>query len=185
MAQLTFITHSLVTQDASVAPKEWPLNDEGRAACKQLASALRPLKLNLLISSVEPKAAETAELLAAALHINWQTAPGLDEHRRPYAEPREFERLMGLFFGEPSQRVFGDESAEEARSRFAAAVDSVVGSNPGASLGIVSHGTVIALYAAPMFGIGAGALWERLRHPAFLVIDYETSTGQRIVDELD
>lgn len=142
--------------------------------------------LGLLVSSEERKAVETAEELAKRLRIETRTAPGLHEHRRPFVpEPGEFERRMEHFFAEPSQRVFGDESADEALDRFASAVDAVLASEPARNVGIVAHGTVIALYAAPLLGIGAGALWQRLQMPSFVVIDTEEHRATRIVDEVE
>jgi hypothetical protein len=49
----------------------------------------------------------------------------------------------------------------------------------------VAHATVISLYAAPFFHVGPAALWQRLGHPSFVVIDTSTSTGLRIVDEIE
>jgi broad specificity phosphatase PhoE len=142
--------------------------------------------LDVLVSSEEPKAVETAEMVAKRLRIASQTAPALDEHRRPFVpDPTEFERLMELFFAEPDQRVFGEESADEALARFTAAVQAVLASGPERNAGIVAHGTVIALYAAPMFGVGAGALWQRLQTPSFVVVDTDSERGLRVVDEVE
>jgi broad specificity phosphatase PhoE len=140
----------------------------------------------LLVSSEEPKAIETAQIVGERLRIETRTAPDLDEHRRPFVDrPEEFERLMQRFFAEPDQRVFGDESANEALARFAAAVDAAVGAQGAGNPAIVAHGTVISLYAAPLFGVGAGALWQRLQMPSFVVVDTEARRGLRIVDEVE
>jgi broad specificity phosphatase PhoE len=144
-------------------------------------------KLDLLVSSEEPKAIETAQLIAARLRIETETAPNLDEHRRPYiAEGTDsFEEAMARFFAQPTERVFGDETANEARARFAEAVNAVLRDHAARAVGIVSHGTVIALYAAPYFHTGAAALWKRMQHPSFVVIDTDTGAGLRIVDEIE
>ena len=42
----------------------------------------------------------------------------------PGSPYRYFERLMERFFGEPTERVFGEESATEAVARFTSAIDS-------------------------------------------------------------
>jgi broad specificity phosphatase PhoE len=186
MAQLVLIKHSAVVVDAATAPKNWQLNDQGRRLCRALASSLRIHELGVLVSSEERKAVETAEIVAKHLAIDARTAPGLDEHRRPFVPaPAEFDRLMELFFAEPHDRAFGEESAEEAFARFAGAIDAVLASEPDRNVGIVAHGTVIALYAAPMFGVGAAALWERLQMPSFVVVDTEARHGLRVVDEVE
>ena len=186
MAQLVLIKHTAVVVDAAVPPKEWPISDEGRRLCRPLASALRMHEIGVLVSSEERKAVETAELLAKRLKIETRTAPDLDEHRRPFVErPADFERRMQLFFAEHDQRVFGEESADEALARFTAAVDAVLDSEPDRNVGIVGHGTVIALYAAPILGIGTGALWQRMQAPSFIVLDTEEQRVLRIMDEVE
>lgn len=186
MAQLVLIKHSAVDIDAAVPPKEWPLNEQGRLLCRPLTSALRMHNLETLVSSEEPKAVETAQIIAKRLRVDARTAPDLDEHRRPFVDqPSEFERLMEHFFAEANSRVLGDESANEALARFTDAINAVLASEPGRNVGIVSHGTVIALYAAPLLGIGAAALWKRLQAPSFVVIDTEEKRVTRIVDEVE
>ena len=186
MAQLVLIRHSAVIVDAAVPPKEWALSEQGRLLCRPLASALRMHNLGVLVSSEEPKAIETAEIVAKRLRIQARTAPDLDEHRRPFIEqPAEFERLTERFFAEPDERVFGEESATEALARFTAAVHAVLAAEPERTAGIVTHGAVMSLYAAPLLGIGTGALWQRLQAPSFVVVDTEEQRVTRIVDEIE
>ena len=143
-------------------------------------------ELTRIVSSEERKAVETAEAVAKRLRIDTHVSPNLDEHRRPFVPaPAEFERLMEHFFAEPHDRVFGEESADEALARFTTAVNAVLDSEPERNVGIVTHGTVLALYAAPIFGIGTAALWKRLQMPSFLVIDTESKRSLRIVDEIE
>ena len=184
MSQIALIKHSKVTLDPAIPPKQWSLSDDGRALCRSLADALKMHKLDLLVSSEERKAIETAELVAGRLHIETHTAPNLDEHRRPFV-PNGFEDTMDRFFAQPTERVFGEESANEARARFAEAINAVLRAYPGRTLGVVAHGTVIALYAAPHFHTGAAALWQRLQHPSFVLIDTDTGAALRIVDEIE
>ena len=92
---------------------------------------------------------------------------------------------MLRLFAEPAEPVFGEESANEARARFAEAVNAALRAHHERALGIVAHGTVIALYAAPYFHTGAAALWKRLQHPSFVVLDTDTGTGLRVVDEVE
>jgi broad specificity phosphatase PhoE len=185
MASLILVRHSLVELDPALPPKQWRLTPEGRDLCRALAGALRTFKPQVLVSSDEPKATETAELLAGHLRLAWRGQPDLDEHRRPYAPAEDFEASMQRFFASPDERVFGDESADEARARFAAALDSVLAQEPDRNVAVVSHATVIALYAAPLFHIGAAALWARLTNPSFVVIDRDTARGAAIIDDID
>jgi broad specificity phosphatase PhoE len=186
VAQLVLIKHTAVVVDAAVPPKEWPISDEGRRLCRPLASALRMHDIGVLVSSEERKAIETAEVLSKRLKVETRKAPDLDEHRRPFVErPAEFERRIQHFFAEHDQRVFGEESADQALDRFTAAIDAVLASEPDRTVGIVAHGTVIALYAAPILGIGTAALWQRMQAPSFIVLDLEERRVLRIMDEIE
>jgi broad specificity phosphatase PhoE len=184
VASLILVRHSLVELDPALPPKQWRLTPEGRDLCRALAGALRTFKPQVLVSSNEPKAIETAELLAGRLRLAWRSQPDLDEHRRQYVPAPDFEASMQRFFAAPGERVFGEESADEARTRFAAAIDAVLSQEPERNVAVVSHGTVIALYAAPLFHVGAAALWARLTNPSFVVIDRDTARGAAIIDDV-
>jgi broad specificity phosphatase PhoE len=105
--------------------------------------------------------------------------PDLHEHDRrnvPHMESREFISMVALMFKEPGRRVLGDESADEAYRRFGAAVDGVliaaVG-GAGEDLGIVTHGTVISLFAQRRAGVEPFGLWRRMGLPSYLVLETE------------
>lgn len=185
MAQLILVRHSHVNPNASIPSSDWRLSDEGRERCGPLAELLEPYKLHSLVSSDHRRAVETAALLAERLGVTSRVAADLDEHRRPYLPSQtEFEAAMQRFFASPAQRVFGVESADELAERFKAAAEAAIEAEGSEKAAIVSHGTAIAVYAAPFFGVGAAALWERLDAPAFLVIDTTAGRGERIVDSV-
>jgi broad specificity phosphatase PhoE len=182
---LVRIRHSKTSPFADSHPSDWPLDADGRALCLPLAERLRPLDLDLLASSRMLRAQQTAELLGGALGLKWRAAPRLEEHNRPYVDaPLEFEPLIEALFANPSQRVFGD-SADETLARFSGGVDAVLADEPGRNVGLVSHGTVMALYAAPCFDLTPRELWHMIGHPSVLVIDRETGRGIEMIDRLD
>src|SRR5205085_1642330 len=150
MPKLILIKHARPMVDPSVSAEQWRLSDEGREKCRPLADALRAYDFPEIISSTEPKAIETARILGQALAKPTRTADGLVEHDRrnvPHMESRDFISLIALFFKEPDRLVLGDETADDAYARFAAAVDSVIRAAPASDVAIVTHGTVIALFA--------------------------------------
>jgi broad specificity phosphatase PhoE len=91
---------------------------------------------------------------------------------------------MRGFFASPADRVFGEESADECRTRFSAAIDAILSDEPAHNVAIVSHGTVISLYAAPFFNLQPIDLWQRIVWPSYLVIDTSTKQGVAIVESL-
>lgn len=117
----------------------------------------------MLISSTEPKARETAELVAPLLGLEVELSDGLRETARrtiPWLERDELERGIRRLFERPDEVVFGEESASAALARFAAAVEDM----PESAV-VVSHGTVLSLYAAAKTARDPYALWQSLDLP--------------------
>jgi broad specificity phosphatase PhoE len=183
VATLILVRHSQVAPDPAVPPKQWRLSQAGRDLCLPLAEALRRHTPEILVSSDEAKAIETASLLGDQLGLSVHIASGLDEHRRPYVA-KDFLDLMRHFFEAPGERVFGEESAAEARDRFTAAVDAAVRAHADSTLAIVTHGTVLALYAAPLFGFEPYVLWTRMSHPSFVVLGPGARAGFAVVESV-
>jgi broad specificity phosphatase PhoE len=130
--------------------------------------------LQAIACSEEPKAAETAEIIAARLGIASQTEPGLAEHDRgnvPMMKTRDFISAMAHFFNRPRQLVLGRETAEQARKRFGEAIDRLLARHGQDDLAVVTHGTVLALYAAPLIDADAFTLWRQMGLPSYLVFD--------------
>ncbi len=126
-----------------------------------------------LVTSLEPKAVETGQLLAGALQIPRSSALHLHEHERqntPFLSPEMFEAGVHSFFEQPARRVLGEETADQAHARFSGAVWGVVNAHPNENLAIVAHGTVISLFVARLVSMAPYLLWKRLGLPSFIVL---------------
>jgi broad specificity phosphatase PhoE len=126
------------------------------------------LEVDAVVSSPEPKALATARAFGAPVEVDER----LREHERagmPFlSTPSEFERAVARGFARPGEVVLGSESFDAARERFAAGVADASREHPEGRLAIVSHGTVIALYAARAWGADALAVWRGLALPDVL-----------------
>lgn len=166
-------------------PELWKLSADGRDAAAQLASVLQHAGIARIVSSEEIKSIETAEVLCDELHLPRATAPDLHEHDRsnvPHMRSGEFISHMELFFRRPDERVLGKESADEALSRFEKAVRSLTEKHPGETLGVVSHGTVIALLLSKLSGQNGFAIWRAMQLPSYAVVDLEEN---RVIQQVD
>lgn len=137
-----------------------------------LARKVDPGTATCVFTSPEPKAAETARVLASAWSVEVETIDGFREHERPDARmlrPEDFERRIGELFARPSEIVFGTESADAARQRFTDAVVRVIRRTVG-DVVIVSHGTVIALFVADATGVEPFAFWKRQEMPGAVIL---------------
>jgi broad specificity phosphatase PhoE len=174
MRKLILIKHSKPEIDEHVPSHEWKLSDEGRARCDALVQKVRPYEPTIIIASEEPKAAETGQILATALAKPFETAMGIHEHDRsnvPHMLPREFISWVALFFKKPTELVLGRETAAGALARFQSAVDSVLAAHPDGNLAIVTHGTVMALFAQQHAGLDPFTNWRAMGLPALMVFE--------------
>lgn len=172
--RLVFIRHSAVAVDPAKPAREWLLSDNGRSRARQLAPQLIPYHPTRILTSEEPKARETGQIIANKLGLPWQTALNLHEHERgkePYFASREaFETAVARFFNNPDQLVFGQETANQALKRFDTAVHHLVAIYPNDTLAIVSHGTVLTLFLAHYNQFAPIPFWQKLRLPDFKVV---------------
>ena len=174
MNQLVLIRHSISNPDANTPSRMWRLSHGGRQKCVQLAERLKPFSLGRIISSIEPKAIETAYLTAQQLGIPTHVADGLQEHERDkvgFFESKElFNSKVLEMFAHPEEIVFGNESANHARERFSEAINNLLEQFPEENLGIVTHGTVMSLFVCIKNDIDVQDFWVRLEMPAYAVL---------------
>ena len=172
MRKLILIKHARPQQVEGVSPEQWGLSPEGREACVPLAETARRHAPAIIASSTEPKAAQTAAIVGERLGVAVEPVEQLHEHDRagvPLMAPREFISLMALFFKQPGRLVLGNETADAMAGRFQRAIDALLASHPDGDIAVVSHGTVIAQFAADH---GAGdpfALWRAMGLPSMIV----------------
>jgi broad specificity phosphatase PhoE len=99
-------------------------------------------------------------------------------------ESRDFISRVALFFREPDRLVLGDETADQAYDRFAHAVDGIVKVEAAGDVAIVTHGTVIALFAQRRADQDPFALWRKMGLPSFISFDIPTWKVGEIRDRL-
>jgi len=177
MKPLIFVKHSLPEIVEDVPAREWNLSDVGRLRAQRLADELIRYHPDVIFSSPEPKAIQTAEIVAETFSLSFQQIEGLHEHDRsnaPFCTPEEFQKLVREFFVQPDTLVFGAETAVQALSRFRQAVDGVLDLSENKTTTIVSHGTVISLYTAWLTGCNGYDLWQKLGLPSFVTLDVQS-----------
>src|SRR5262249_23572282 len=157
--------------DPAAPSKEWRLSAEGWGTASRLAHKLAAFGPGRVVASPEPKATDTGRVIAEAIDWPFAIEPGLAEHSRDTrgVPPQdEVEAKIERLFGEPSALVYGEETADAAHARFAAAIERHRGAD---TLMAVCHGTVITLWVSRRFGLEPMAFWRRLGLPCAVVID--------------
>lgn len=175
---LLLIRHARSQADPDRPPEEWPLAARGPSGAASLAPMLARFGPGRLLSSPEPKARQTAEILGRHLDLDVRIIDGLREHDRtgvPFFESQEeFERRVAEVFERPTERVLGGESGAEACRRFTAALEDVLASSADECIAFVTHGTVMSLYLGSLGTVDPLRLWRLLGMPAYAAVEWPT-----------
>ena len=179
--RLILVKHSQPVLDPAVPPREWRLGREGAEQSQRLDERLRAFLPFTLVSSPEPKAVRTGEIVATILGITNAIVDGLEEFDRPampIVTPEEHERINASIFTTRALPVLGRESADAALARFRAAIDRALAPLPsGHTLVVIAHGTVIALFVAQQTGRDAFELWTSLECADWLQLEMRADAG--------
>ncbi len=173
MKIIILVKHSLPEISPIILAKEWRLSKSGQVRCKALAENLKSYLPDVFVSSVEPKAIETAQVTASFLHKPFSTFEGLHEHDRTgvgFLDKEQFEAKVYDFFVHPDRLVLGKETANQAVERFSKALTSVEVEHPDKNIVVVAHGTVITLFVAKFNDLKAYSFWKKLDLPSFVVL---------------
>jgi broad specificity phosphatase PhoE len=171
---LVLVKHALPVLDPSRPAKEWQLGTEGELQAKRLASRLQVFAPLRLVTSPEPKALTTGQLVSAELGVDVTPVEGLQEFDRPVLplmSKAEHERANAAIFTDLNRPVLGAESGRVALDRFAAAVAAELMQTGTQSLVVITHGTVISLFVAAHNRVDAFELWNKLVCASFVVVD--------------
>ncbi len=151
----------------------WHLSEAGRLRCHSLAKKIAEYHPDIIVASTEPKACETAEIVADVLGATYETVEGLHEHRRDnvgWLDRRDFERGIAELFAKPDHIVFGQETATQAHDRFAATINRLLERHVGKDIVVVTHGTVLTLFVSRALGLEPLFFWKQLGLPGFIVL---------------
>ena len=187
MRKLILVRHSAPDIAPEIPAREWHLSEAGRSRCAALARRLLPHAPDCIITSTEPKAIETGEIVAQILGKPLETGQDLHEHERGstgFLTSERFTASVTRFFEQPNQLVFGRETADAAYQRFAGGVADVMQLHPDENVAIVAHGTVIALFVARATGQEPLPLWKRLGLPSFVVLSLPGPKVLTIIDNV-
>ncbi|MCA9835594.1 MAG: histidine phosphatase family protein [Trueperaceae bacterium] len=174
MPQLFLIRHAPTWQDPNLASKNWQLSPEAETSITPLAAYLEAKDIDSVVTSEELKAMETGRILAKQLNKPVSFFSGLEEHNRTgvtYLEYQEWNATLERFFKMPNVLVLGQETATEAKERFAKALYTLLKIYADQKLAVVSHATVMALFVASHNGLDSWKFWQTLKMPDLLVLN--------------
>ena len=160
--------------NAATPASEWRLSEEGRRRCRPLGHRLKDFTPASIYSSTEPKAQDTALLLAEELATTFITRRGLEEQHRdnePWLDSvEEFDNAISGFFASPEMLIYGQETANQSSDRFDAAIQQAIRDANESNVLVICHGTVISLFLSRHTGTEPMDVWRRLTLPSFVVL---------------
>lgn len=152
-----YITHPQVRIDPTVPVPHWGLSEIGAARAEQAASRPWVKQLGRIVSSAEVKAIETAQILATAAGIGFETVEAMHENDRSatgFLKPDEFEKAADWFFAYPLESFRGWERAADAQTRIVGAITAILDDHdPAVPIAFVGHGGVGTLLKCHLLGI--------------------------------
>jgi broad specificity phosphatase PhoE len=157
----------------------WRLDHEGRAAARELASALP--RAPLVVTSDEPKAQQTAEELVGAGGGTLSVDARVAETRRPHVWDANFAELARQFVG--GHRHPGWETQDAVVSRFDAAVREALAASHGAPVVVVTHGQALTLWLRSVDAVDDGPrFWSELAFPDAWTVSLGWSRGALLAE---
>ncbi|HUF38519.1 MAG TPA: histidine phosphatase family protein [Anaerolineales bacterium] len=174
MRKLLLVRHAQTRPVAGVRPAEFALTEAGRRSCLPFARKLAPWNPVVIVTSEEPKARETGQIIGETLAVPIESHPGLEEHHRQAVERLgtqiEFQKAVERIFDELERVIYGEESGADALIRFSNAIDRALAAHPNGNVAVVTHGTVMALFAAAHNAIDAKTFWRGMEMPDLVIL---------------
>lgn len=176
MAKIFVVRHGAPVISPDVPSAAWPLSDAGRDAVTRLASQRDWPLVSGIYHSLEPKARDTAHVLARQLNAPVVAHPMLGEI--PFKNPRfydqeTFQRILGDFLQRGTQGPF-QETYAEAESRIVCALQCICAKEgPGLPIA-VSHGRILAVLWSYLLGKRLSLReWQEIPMPGLALVDLE------------
>ena len=179
--KLYLIRHSKTIFQPEVPNEQWVLSDDGIRLAQEFAELPEMAGLDLVYSSSQTKALQTAiEITRRHRHV-MRVNHGLTELTSITAKfIDDYEGMVHALYAGEIDRINGGESIEEGRNRFNSTIDQIVGENPGAkSIGVVAHGNILSIFTAQYEPRDEYAIHQAIQMPDIAILDWETKTLER------
>ena len=174
---IALVRHGATLVEPARPADSWALSESGRVAVVSLACQLRCLNPDVVVSSPELKAQQTAELMYPQLAVRLDE--DLREHGRatvPFLSRPRFEQAVTRFFEQPQEVVLGAESAAAAAQRMQRALERLRGTRAI----VVSHGRIISAYVSTLLAVNGLPIWRALQMPDVLFVNPALRRIQRL-----
>ena len=175
--QIVLIRHAQSAPQSTTHQSSWDLTEHGELSCRTLANRLATLKVTHIYSSHELKAVKTAELTAQLMGIPHESRSGFEEQNNDgvgwFGSTDKFKNAVQKLFEQPTEAVFGPESAVDAALRFETTIKQIEKHHPSEStIAIATHGRVMTSFLQSHEAVDPVPFWRSLTFPDCVTITW-------------
>lgn len=157
------LRHGKTKVDREISISEWELSPEGEEQAKRLADEGIFSEIDVVISSTETKAYQTAKPIADRVGkeiIQIKELSELDRDTGKFMQAEEYEKAVKNCLEHPDQSVNNWETVSHALQRFSKKIDELDKEYENKKILVVGHGFTINAYFAKL--LGTSNVYERL-----------------------
>lgn len=183
---LIFLRHGKTIQDKSKPISQWRLAETGKKTAKELAASGIFDDVDIVISSNEKKAYQTAKPFADRIGkriIKISELSELNRDKGGLLTQENYRRMMVKIFKELDFEAYKWETSRHALRRFKHAIENIDKQYHNKKILIVIHGIVMSLYFADIQNIRENIFmrWESLAFCAWGIV----KNGKIVKDVID
>lgn len=173
--KIILIRHSQTTVDPTIAPELWTLSDEGIRLAQNLAIRNEITPCQVICTSFQAKAIETALIIAKTKRILLHPLADLNESTsvtNGFIENYE-ERILQWHKG--NHRINDGETKEETTARLLTCIEDIQKRFTGMThIAVVSHANALACISEHFSNQSSDYFHPAIKMPGFAVLDLET-----------
>ncbi len=151
-----FLRHGETNKDRNIPISKWVLSDAGKKQAKSLAEEGVFSDVDIIFSSTEDKAFQTAKPIADSLGkeiIQLEEISELNRDKGGFMEAEEYEEAVKHSLEYVNESIHNWETAAHALDRFSLKMEGFDREYKDKKILIVGHGFTINLYFAKLLGL--------------------------------
>jgi 2,3-bisphosphoglycerate-dependent phosphoglycerate mutase len=180
MSKLYIVRHAQVAVDPNSPAHLWPLSEAGKRAAEELAARENWDDVYRVYHSPEPKAEQTAQIIAKRLKVGTAREEDLRELHADlgFLPAEQFHARVAAYLSGYVDPAF--ENYDSAVARIDACVKRIAREAGGRSVVVVSHGRILTAFFSKLLGRRlTGEEWRSIKLPDLSVIDLATWKVER------
>ncbi|MFX0044435.1 MAG: histidine phosphatase family protein [Candidatus Hermodarchaeota archaeon] len=177
------LRHAETKLDPGVPADRWHISEVGAGSAQVLASSGVFDNVDMIVTSAEDKAYETALPIAKRIDADITRNSSFNELNRgtgPFTSHEEYLERVHSALSVPESSICGWETAANALRRFEQGIHNIESETAARSLLLVSHGLVLSLYFAHL--LGTEEVYKRWRRLDFC--SWGTVRNSRVVKDI-